>query len=178
MPIIRRTYRCSDCGYEMTRTEYASDEPIPDCPACHIATQKVPGLFSIKTNRSRAVDVAQQIAEEDFGLTNMRDNQRAGDTAVLPPDPIQGAEREQITRELAQMASAMGSDAPPEVASAVNGFWGGQMGSGAGDQSVAKEASKAAEAAGASPVGLLEQARDAGISTNMRYDVISRVGTS
>lgn len=123
--MIIRTYACNDCGVEFEVTCESSD-PDPPCPNCSRVLDWVPGMFAITGNKSRAVDMTQQILEQDFGLTNFKDNQREGDvTAITPPEPST-AEREKVLRSLSEAAQATG--APPlnaEQAAMAAPFWGG-----------------------------------------------------
>lgn len=86
MPIVR-TYRCPDCGAVYDHFHLNSDEPFKDCPACGVEPVIQPGGFRMTGAKAQAVDVMQNIAEKQFGLTNMQDNLREGDAAVkLTPD--------------------------------------------------------------------------------------------
>jgi hypothetical protein len=44
-------------------------------------------MFSVKTNRSRALDLTQNIIEGDYGLSDLNDNLREGDIAAKVPVP-------------------------------------------------------------------------------------------
>ena len=175
---VRRTYRCDDCAYQW-RVVYPDGAPTgaPECPKCEAASQYVPPLPGVLTTKSQAIDYAHKMAEEDFGLTNMRDNQREGDVAVMGPPPAQTAEIERMTRELKELAEhtqASGEAIAPEVAAMTSGgFW--QDGGLANSPSLSSQASAATaqqRAEGVDPVGMLEQGRQAGISTRMRYQVV------
>lgn len=186
MPVTR-TYLCDDCGYRFTQFHMNRDEPAPDCPACYAATHSVPGGFNITTHKSKAVDMAQKIAEEDFGLTNMRDNSREGDVAAMGPSQVQSAEAEDLTRQM--MA------AQPQIneqqAEMVNAFWKNSMGGSTmpgvspglspeqqRDQLLAVGAAASSQAAGigADPVGLLHEAGKRGMA-DTRLEVLNPKNT-
>jgi hypothetical protein len=84
-----------------------------------------PGLFSITTNKAKAVDLTQQILEEDYGLSNFRETPREGDVSGLPP-PARTREQDdiiaQLEREARQEAEAAKA-VPSHVTQAVNGFF-------------------------------------------------------
>ena len=87
MPIVRR-YECGDCGCKFDKLHFDRAEPPPECPGCQALASKqtqVPAGFSIKGNTSKAVDIAQDILEKDYGLTNFKDNMREGDIAAITP---------------------------------------------------------------------------------------------
>lgn len=86
-----RVYHCTSCGKRYRRVEEGPAH-YPPCPDCG-AAQMPPPLDRISApaivgTKSRAVDEAYRIVSEDYGLTNLHDNAREGDTAVvLPPEP-------------------------------------------------------------------------------------------
>lgn len=87
MPRYVRVYRCPDCNHKW-KTESHLGFLEPDCPSCGFHPDPVPQrvcMPAIVGTKSKAVDFAQQVAEEDFGLTNMRDNAKEGETAFIPP---------------------------------------------------------------------------------------------
>lgn len=120
--VIVRRYACDDCEQEFEFSHHGRDEAPPDCPYCKAAeARNIPASFAINSNKAKAVDMAYQIAEEDYGMTNMRDNSREGDQAFVGPSPIQTSEREAIVQ---QMKDAAGPDALPEhLVPQVNEFW-------------------------------------------------------
>lgn len=167
--LIRRRYQC-DCGHVFEMRHKSADEPMPDCPKCVEAGQAAVGMTwvpprpAIGTTKGKAIDLAQQIAEEDYGLTDFNDNQRAGDIAFKPPAPMQTAEREATIREL--MEAGVPQELPKEHQDKVENYWQGNAG-GAAEQTIAtqqvgREASDAARRDGVDPIGLLEQGRTSG----------------
>src|SRR6516162_5916553 len=94
--MIYRTYQCIDCNYIFEIECESSSTEDPPCPECDKVLDWVPGMFSIKTERSRAVDYTQKVIEEDYGLTDLKDNNREGDVAFKPPPPMHTHERETV----------------------------------------------------------------------------------
>ena len=96
---IVRTYACDECN-TVFDVECESNDGDPDCPECTKVLQWIPGEFSIKTNKSRAVDHTQKIMEQDYGLSDFNDNSREGDIAAKAPAPMQTAEHDQIAQSV------------------------------------------------------------------------------
>lgn len=84
--------RCPECGAKFKYYTKSQDDPMPDCPNCAATarqevippSQQRPHLVAIRGNAGKALDMAQKIAEEDYGLTNMRDNTLQGETSLMP----------------------------------------------------------------------------------------------
>lgn len=164
---IYGTYRCEDC--DTTFKGWRENEgPYPDCPHCGEAggwAPQAPNRIGIK---AKAIDIAQRVAEESFGMTNMRDNQRAGDIAALPPSPIQTAEADAITREM--VGAGFGTpEVAPHLQEYVKNFFGAT--SAGGGMTVdpmasiqgAAPAAQAARTQGADPIALLHSAKGHGV---------------
>jgi len=125
--MIIRTYECLDCLTTFEVTCESSDAGDPDCPNCNRVLEWRPGMFSIATNKSKAMNVAQQILEEDYGLNNFKDNSREGDIAAIIPSETT-AQREQRERATAAVEMEMAKTKPQITdaqAEAVRAFWGG-----------------------------------------------------
>lgn len=110
-------YQCRDCNYRFRRTHNWGD-PDPDCPRCGTSPPLVPQRVAapaIIGTKARAVDIAQRIAEEDYGLTNMRDNLREGEAAFIEPPPpkVEGPPTRQT---LTKPAFLWGGAAPASLA--------------------------------------------------------------
>ena len=108
MPIVR-TYRCDSCQNIFDVT-CESNDPDPECPECDKVLEWQPGMFSVKTNRSRSMDLTQKVLEQDYGLDNFNDNLREGDVAAKGPPPAQGEERawrEQIENDNRALAATV-----------------------------------------------------------------------
>jgi hypothetical protein len=103
-----RTYECPDCGARFDKLHFSRDEPPPDCPGCVAKAavpppaaadasapkqrpRHVPGGFSIGGNASKAGDIAQDILEKDYGMTDIRDRQREGDISFVTPPNLKAA---------------------------------------------------------------------------------------
>lgn len=177
---IRRTYACSDCNNQFKAFHDSPDEPAPNCPFCaqvSNVTYIAPHVAQL-TNKSKAVDYAQRMAEEDYGLTNMRDNQREGDTAIMAPDPMQTAERETLVRDLIEAGATEAAAAmavPEDLQKAAKNVWQGALPTATGPQqtTLAQVAPISAQqkAQGVDAVGILERGRETG-SMKLRLPVV------
>lgn len=174
--MIRRTYRCSDCAHEFTESVASSADPYPDCPHC--AGDKaawVPGRFAIGSHKGKAIDFAQRMAEEDYGLTDMHDNMREGDIAAKGPAPIQTAEHEAFVRTVMEAAQVEQAQAvtPPATAAQASVGWGWSstgINNDPAQASATAAAAKAARTEGADPISFLEKGRETG-ATSWRLNV-------
>lgn len=130
MPIIR-SYECMDCKELFEVTHQSGEEPLADCPFCEKVLEWRPKPFAITGVKSKAVDVAQDILETDYGLTNFKDGSREGDTvAIMPAETTQQREaRMRIESEVQELAAQVkGAPENPAQAAAVSAFWGGPAG--------------------------------------------------
>jgi len=125
MPVIR-TFACDDCGLEFEVTQGMND-PAPECPRCCTVLEWRPQSFSIIGNKSRAMDVTQQILEKDFGLSNINDHQREGDIAAMPSAPATGAQIDAEIRQVSEHAQQTTGAPPltPVQAEMAKSFWSG-----------------------------------------------------
>jgi len=183
MPVTR-TYLCDDCGYRFTQFHMSREDPAPECPACYAATHSIPGGFNITTSKAKAVDMVQKIAEEDYGMTNMRDGGREGDVAALGPSQVQSSEAEMLTRQMMATQPQINE----QQADLVNSFWKNSMSGaaipGAGNPSLTPEqqrdqilaagavASSQATGMGADPIGLIHEAGKRGMA-DTRLEVLN-----
>lgn len=126
--MIVRTYECTDCNTIFEVSHDSGNDPIPDCPICSRVLEWKPQGFAITTNKSKAIDYTQKVVEEDFGLTNMRDNTREGDVAFIAPrktaaelDAI-GQRESEAGREVVKRMTEIS----PEHKKQVDNFFGGQ----------------------------------------------------
>lgn len=179
--IVTRTYFCEDCQYRFSVHHHSADDPVPPCPVCTAEVHAAPGGFAITTNKSRAVDMAQQIAEEDYGMTDMNDNLREGDVAAKAPAPVQTAEAEAMVREL---QSAFGNEnvTPEHLMPQVQSFWKNAQTPPMPPEAQALKSSLEANAVasasvarqdGTDPVELLHKAGQAG-KADPKYQVLGR----
>jgi len=120
--MIRRTYQCPNCE-NVFSIECASDAPDPECPNpdCNKVLEWRPQSFAIGgSNASKAVGITQQIMEQDYGLTNFKDNARAGDIAIVPHHETK-VEAEKVEREFREQMAQVDKQ---QVAQ----FWGANAG--------------------------------------------------
>jgi hypothetical protein len=90
MAVVRH-YECDECGCKFEKFHFEKPIQIPECPGCNaIATaqKQVPAGFSIGSDKSKAMDLTQDILEKDYGVSNFKDNMRAGDVAAITPPPV------------------------------------------------------------------------------------------
>lgn len=121
--MIYRTYGCDDCGSLFEVCHDSSDEPYPDCPNCSKVLEWRPKSFAIGGSlESKAVNIAQDIMEKDYGLTNFKDNTRAGDISAMMPVAEQTAERDKVTREIMEYT------AQTQPTTNNSQFWGNNAG--------------------------------------------------
>jgi hypothetical protein len=150
-----------------------------------LGTQEMP-LPAVKTTISQAVEFVQKMAEEQYGVTNLRDHLKPGDTAFMPPSPIQSAEGEAITRAMVE------AGAPPEMGDHLQAqsrnFWGAGVGLPApmnhnpiaaaipttidAARAMAAPAVMEARALHSDPVGLLHEAGKRGLDPTSRKNLL------
>lgn len=172
MPVTRR-YLCDSCNYEWTHFHLQREEAYPDCPSCAAAEPaSIPTTFAITGVKSKAIDYTQRMVEEDYGMTNMRDNMREGDVAAMAPAPVQSREAQELTMAVREAQPDL-NDAQIEQ---VNSFW--QKGvSGATPDQVRAQAAPAAAAArslGADPIEMLHKAEKQAGRQGLNLDVVGR----
>lgn len=157
MPIVR-TYKCNDCGdlFEIVLESGSDDDP--PCPYCAKTLDWRPGMFAIKTNKSRALDLTQEIVENDYGLSNLKDNLREGDVAAMTPVKTT-ADREAdeaLQRDLRDLATNS-ERMHPAARTFFGGAQGGPFGQNLNVQSVIQNA-KGSVPADRNPMALLAEA--------------------
>lgn len=122
--MIRRTYACIDCEQEFT-VECESDAPDPVCPnpSCNKVLDWRPQGFAIGgSNEGKAVAATQQILENDYGLSNFKDNAKEGETGIVRRQETK-VETELVEREVREQMRAIEND-PAKTAQ----FWGASVG--------------------------------------------------
>jgi hypothetical protein len=86
MPIIR-SYSCPDCFHhmEVTLSSDQWDAEPPDCPHCaeRAMRQEFKPVAIGGSSLSRAGAIAEEIARNDYGVTNMTHGNRVGDVAKV-----------------------------------------------------------------------------------------------
>lgn len=181
---VVRTYGC-ECGNEWTVFHHSSDEPYPDCPRCSQPEPAWrPQSITITGNKSRAIDLAQKMAEEDYGLTDMRDNTREGETAAKDAPAETTVQREARVQQAADIAKlnaqaeAAPVNLPPNLQKPVAEFWGGPKGNKAGPRmnmfNIGKMGSMEARASGHDPMAMLHKGVKSGAISPMRTNIIAR----
>lgn len=182
--MIIRTYACDNCDKEFEITCNSGD-PDPDCPTCSIVLEWKPKSFNIATTKSKAINITQDILEKDFGLTNFRDNQRAGDVAgIVAPEPGQAAKDAEIRQLSEVVQQTTGQAMTDQQHTMAQAFWGGGTGVPAVAQeriahgvSLAKESMADVNARGLNPMNLLHQAGKKGHLPDFKKNmqVVARV---
>ena len=122
--MIRRTYACEDCEQVFT-VECGPNDPDPSCPNpdCNKVLEWRPQSFAIGgSNVGKAAALTQKIMEEDYGLSNFRDNVKEGETAIVPHHETK-AETELVNQTFSEMQQQTAGD-PAKV----QAFWGGNAG--------------------------------------------------
>lgn len=199
MPVIR-TYQCATCEFTFQYTHPRSDDPYPPCPNCQANDPAWrPQGFRVRSNRTKATKVAQDIMERDFGLTNFRDGAREGETAAMGLAPQTTVAKEAMIQQMAestrQIAEAMKGTVRPETQAAVKdasqifGATNGQVAAAAAnpqiprsindDQMMAYAKMASAEAkslnGGQSPMELLHGGLKSGNINPLRMGIMGRV---
>jgi len=110
----KRTYACDECNQQFPAFQALDDATVPDCPFCHPSQVEVTGFPSVvKGHASKAVDYAWQMAQNDYGMTNMKDNQRAGeDAAFIPHQGPTTAEADRQMQQVSEVVQSMSAAAP------------------------------------------------------------------
>ena len=118
--MIYRTYECTECNTVFEVHHDSSDDPVPDCPSCSKVLEWRPKSFNMTGHKSKAVDLTQKIMEEDYGMTNFKDNSREGDIAAMMPvsKPQEDYQIEKTFRDIQSQTS------PEQRAQ----FWGQSQG--------------------------------------------------
>ena len=176
--IVIRHYLCSDCGARFKVTHGSRDEPIPECPGCSGASSQLPAAPHIaNANLNKAVDMAWDMMQKDYGFTDMKDNLKPGDIAAKGPSPMHTAEREAARREMTEYAGeAAGQAIEPALQLQVQDFWKGGMAApttGPEQIGAARAASADAVAAGVDALSVLETAKASG-KMQPRYNVVAK----
>jgi hypothetical protein len=123
--MIRRTYQCRDCEREFI-FECAADDPDPPCPnpKCDQVLDWRPISFAIGGSiEGKAAAYTYKALEQDYGLTDFRDNARPGDSGIITR-PETKVEAEAVEREYRAQISQL---SPEKTAQ----FWGESAGAAA-----------------------------------------------
>lgn len=175
--MIYRTYKCDGCDQMFEVCHESGSEPSPDCPVCSKVLEWRPTKVSIGGSlEGRSVKLAQDILENDFQLSNYKDNNRDGDVGYIDPTRKTTAENDVIMQRESEAGREVLSrmkDVTPQQQQAVDGFFGGQSVK-VGQNSIPAQqmiaAGKMGPAAGVNPMELLHRAGKEGkLPTNFRY---------
>lgn len=88
-------YNCTGCGHKWTVKQPKSGMMDP-CPECAIK-QTAKGVdweaaagtpYTPRTNAGKAVDYMWKTVQDQYGLTDMKDNMREGDIAAKVSNPV------------------------------------------------------------------------------------------
>lgn len=142
MAMVRRLYRCSDCGFQFEEWQDKKDALLIDCPqrctntvAPDIERESEEDAVRLKdmldsgvpparsTNRSIALKQAEK-AMESMGYTDFGDGGRPGDRAAKTPVPPQTSEIEAMTRQAVE-AKAITQQEASQFAEGAKTFWQG-----------------------------------------------------
>jgi hypothetical protein len=121
--MIRRTYQCPDCETEFVY-ECNSDDPDPPCPNpdCDQVLEWRPKSFAIGgSNESKAAAHTYNVLEQDYGLTDFKDNAQQGESGIVRRQETK-AESELVEREFREQVAQL---SPEKTAQ----FWGNSQGS-------------------------------------------------
>ena len=122
---VRRTYRCDNCEKEFV-FECSSDDGDPPCPNpdCGKVLEWTPKSFAIGGSiEGKAAAYTYKALEQDYGLTDFRDNARPGDSGIITR-PETKVEAEAVEREYrAQIAQVSKEN--------IQQFWGESAGAAA-----------------------------------------------
>lgn len=180
---VVRTYECETCNIVFEAWHASGDEAAADCPVCVRMAAWRPQPPNITTHKARAIDITQQVLEQDYGITDFNDRQREGDIA-FKSEPETREKRDQAAQIAEQVrtqlnadpvAAAMAANDPataaalknPTLGGAMSGFWGGAGGGLPINPSAALAAARTGPAGG-DPMSLLHKAVERDPVKNMR----------
>jgi DNA-directed RNA polymerase subunit RPC12/RpoP len=146
--MIIRTYRCNECS-EVFEVTCESADGDPDCPYCTKEMVWQPTRFAIGTTKGKAVDMTQRILENDYGLTDFKDNLREGDVAAK--EPVRPKDEREAIAAVEEQARQM-TATPDALRGKPGAFWAG--GSGGAPVNVAAAALADAKASKGQHVGM------------------------
>ena len=169
--IIRRRLRCTDCEHVFEVRVERREDPLPECPMCTQASAALPSMPAVRASpearaKVDAVEMAWKMAQEDYGMTDMRDHVKPGDVVAKGPAPMQTAERQSIQQEIAELVGpAAAEQLNPDQQLQVQDFWKGPTQApavGAEQMGAARAASQDAVAAGVDALSVLEKGKVSG----------------
>lgn len=173
--MITRSYECIDCNALFECDHASGEEDFPDCPACAKVLEWRPKPFAITGIKSKAIDVTQEILENDFGMTNFKEHRHEGDiAAIIPTETTHDREtRMKIEAEVREMAEQVKTPENPAQAAAVDAFWGGPAGQAAAPNTMMAQtllaSAKLGPQAGVDPMRALHtMGKEGKLPNNMR----------
>lgn len=163
--MIRRTYFCEDCEREFT-FECSAFDPDPPCPNpdCNKILDWRPKSFAIGGSiEGKAVAHTQAILEQDYGLSNFKDNAQQGESGIVRRQETK-VESEMVEREFREQVAQL---SPEKTAQ----FWGGSSGAPTTITSMTGQSliqmAKVGPQGGVDPIKALhDHARKSGISSH------------
>lgn len=121
------TYRCQTANHEFEHWHNSSDEGPPDfCPICvqESKLSQVPaGMHIGGSPKSKAMNMAFDIAQRQYGLTDMKDSTREGESPYKAPPAPQGDARA-LQDAIDTSMSAIRQPLNPTQQSMASQFWG------------------------------------------------------
>ena len=182
---IIRTICCGDCDAIFEQWCESSDELTPPCPNCEKEMQWQPGGFAIGgSHESKAVSIAQEMLEKDYGLTNYKDNNKPGDVGYIDPTRKTAAEKDAIMQRESEagreVLARMKDIATPDIQQKADNFFGGQQVSIGQNQVSARQlisAGKSGPGAEVNPMAALHKMGQAGkLPNNARILARAKLG--
>lgn len=122
--MIRRTYRCPQCDREFV-FECNSNDPDPSCPNpdCDKVLEWRPQSFAIGgSTEGKAAAYTYKALEEDYGLSNFRDNAKPGESGIVARQETK-VEAEKVEREFREQIAQTNN-----FQEAQKRFWGDNSG--------------------------------------------------
>jgi DNA-directed RNA polymerase subunit RPC12/RpoP len=173
--MIIRTYECMECSALFEVTLDSGNDGDPPCPNCDKVLEWRPTSFNISSNKGKAVDIAQEIIEQDYGMTNFKDGSREGDVAAITPveTTVDREKREMAIMEAHQAVAAQAPPLPPAQADMVKGFFGAPGGGGSLNLATIRAGASVGPAANVNPMQQLHEAGRKGMLP-MNYRIIAR----
>ena len=120
--MIRRTYQCRDCEREFT-FECNADDPDPPCPNpdCDKVMEWTPKSFAIGGSvEGKAADFTYKALEQDYGLTNFKDNAKQGESGIIRNQEAK-VQSEMVEREFREQIAQVSPEKMQQ-------FWGQNVG--------------------------------------------------
>lgn len=173
--MIYRTYACGDCD-TVFEVACESKDGDPPCPVCSKVLEWRPTRIAIGgSTEGKAVKIAQDIMENDYGLSNYKDNNKEGDVGYIDPTRKTASEQDAVMQresEAGREVLTRLAHVAPEHQKSVDNFFGAQtvrVGQNSIPASQMIAAGKMGPAAGVNPMELLHKAgREGKLPTNFR----------